>query len=36
VLVDEHGVVSHLQAGYDARKGIGIAGWRWDGNAEAE
>jgi thiol-disulfide isomerase/thioredoxin len=34
VLVDERGVVRHVQTGYDARKGIGIAGWRWDGKAE--
>ena len=36
VLVDERDVVRHVQTGYDARKGIGIAGWRWDGKAEAE
>lgn len=29
VLVDENGIVQHHQTGYDARRGLGIDGWRW-------
>jgi hypothetical protein len=29
VLVDEHGVVRHYHAGYDANAGLGIEGWTW-------
>ena len=36
VLVDERGVVRYVQTGYDAQKGIGIAGWWWDEKADAE